>query len=293
MSDPAEEPYGAAVWVARAELGRGGVTRMLADAEEASRREPEDSPYQAVCQMVKGSALLLSGNRREAREALKEGARIGAVRGPVIQVICLAQLAALALDEEDPIAAEILSSQSRAQVDRSRLENYPATALPIAVSSFVVTERRQVHRAGPEVSRAARLLEQCDEMMPWLEAESHLFLARALVHLGKTSEAKEHLGAVHGLIDLEEAPLLKQWVEDATAGATQRVPDRDMPSLTPAELRLLRHLPTHLSLREIAEEFFVSTNTVKSQAQAVYRKLEVSSRAEAVNAARAAGLLDD
>jgi DNA-binding CsgD family transcriptional regulator len=64
-------------------------------------------------------------------------------------------------------------------------------------------------------------------------------------------------------------------------------------NLTPAELRLLRYLPTHLSLREIAEEFYVSTNTVQSQAQAIYRKIEVSSRAEAVNTARAAGLLDE
>ena len=62
--------------------------------------------------------------------------------------------------------------------------------------------------------------------------------------------------------------------------------------LTPAELRLLHALPTHLSFREIAERQFVSPNTVKTQARSVYRKLGVSSRAEAVACARAAGLLD-
>ncbi len=48
--------------------------------------------------------------------------------------------------------------------------------------------------------------------------------------------------------------------------------------LTPAELRVLRYLPTHLSFAEIADEVYVSRNTVKTQAIAVYRKLGVGSR---------------
>ena len=55
---------------------------------------------------------------------------------------------------------------------------------------------------------------------------------------------------------------------------------------------MLRYLPTHLSFAEIADEVFVSRNTVKTQAIAVYRKLGVTSRAAAVERARAAGLLD-
>jgi LuxR family maltose regulon positive regulatory protein len=51
-------------------------------------------------------------------------------------------------------------------------------------------------------------------------------------------------------------------------------------------------MPTHLSFREIAGRTFVSPNTVKTQANAVYRKLGVSGRSEAVDAARACGLLD-
>jgi LuxR family maltose regulon positive regulatory protein len=281
------------VWVARAELGRGGVAKVLADAEEASRREAADSVFQSVCRMVRGSALLISGRGAEAREALREGARMGAVHGPMIQVVCLAQLAALALDEDDLITAEILASQGRAQVERSRLTNYPPSTLPVAVSAYVMIERGQVHRAGSEVSHALRLLEQCSEMMSWLEAESHLFLARALPRLGKPAEAKEHLRAIPKLIDLDDAPWLRDRVREATDSAERLKPEGAGLNLTPAELRLLRYLPTHLSLREIADEFVVSTNTVKSQAQAVYRKLDVSSRAEAVNVAREAGLLEE
>ena len=45
--------------------------------------------------------------------------------------------------------------------------------------------------------------------------------------------------------------------------------------LTTAELRVLRYLPTHLSFQAMADELFVSRNTVKTQAIAIYRKLGV------------------
>jgi LuxR family maltose regulon positive regulatory protein len=63
-------------------------------------------------------------------------------------------------------------------------------------------------------------------------------------------------------------------------------------SLTIAELRILRFMPSHLSFREIGERLHVSTNTVKSQAHAVYGKLGAASRSEAVTRAAALGLIE-
>jgi DNA-binding CsgD family transcriptional regulator len=60
---------------------------------------------------------------------------------------------------------------------------------------------------------------------------------------------------------------------------------------TVAERRVLELLPTHAPLQEIAETLFVSRNTVKSHTLSIYRKLDVSSRSEAVTKARALGLL--
>ena len=56
-------------------------------------------------------------------------------------------------------------------------------------------------------------------------------------------------------------------------------------TLTPAELRLLPLLATHLSFREIGERLCVSRNTVKTQAISAYRKLGVSSRSDAIERA--------
>jgi DNA-binding NarL/FixJ family response regulator len=61
--------------------------------------------------------------------------------------------------------------------------------------------------------------------------------------------------------------------------------------LTHAELRVLGYLPTNLTLASIADECFVSRNTVKTQAISIYRKLGVSSRHDAVRVARELALL--
>ena len=61
--------------------------------------------------------------------------------------------------------------------------------------------------------------------------------------------------------------------------------------LTAAELRLLPFLSTHLSFREIGERLYISRNTVKTEAIAIYRKLGASSRSEAVKHAAELGLI--
>ena len=61
--------------------------------------------------------------------------------------------------------------------------------------------------------------------------------------------------------------------------------------LSQREMAVLRYLPSTLSLPEIARELYVSPNTVKTQCNAIYRKLAVTSRRSAVQAAREHHLL--
>jgi DNA-binding CsgD family transcriptional regulator len=62
-------------------------------------------------------------------------------------------------------------------------------------------------------------------------------------------------------------------------------------ALTNGETRVLRYLPTNLSAREIAEELYLSVNTVKTHQRHLYQKLGARSRTQAVEQARALGLL--
>jgi len=61
--------------------------------------------------------------------------------------------------------------------------------------------------------------------------------------------------------------------------------------LTPREVQLLRELPSLATIEEIAGTLYVSVNTVKTHLRNLYRKLDVTSRREAVVVARQRGLL--
>jgi len=62
--------------------------------------------------------------------------------------------------------------------------------------------------------------------------------------------------------------------------------------VTAAEIRLLPLLPTHLSAAEIAAELALSRHTIKSRMKSLYRKLDASTRSQAVARARDVGLLE-
>jgi LuxR family maltose regulon positive regulatory protein len=62
-------------------------------------------------------------------------------------------------------------------------------------------------------------------------------------------------------------------------------------ALTRGETRVLRYLPTNLSARKIADELYLSINTVKTHQRHLYQKLGARSRHEAVERARSLGLL--
>ena len=68
-------------------------------------------------------------------------------------------------------------------------------------------------------------------------------------------------------------------------------PSPPLEPLSGSELRVLRYLPTHLSAPQIASELYVSHNTVRTHMRHLYTKLGTHRRFEAVERARALGLL--
>lgn len=128
--------------------------------------------------------------------------------------------------------------------------------------------------------------------------------AGALEHLTAAMRIAVHTG--HRQLFLDDEGALGALLDNAAAasGFLLRF-DRDAPPVAPVadaqarlieplserELELLRLLPSHLSYREIGERMFLSTNTVKSYVKSVYRKLDADRRTEAVERARAIGLV--
>lgn len=69
-----------------------------------------------------------------------------------------------------------------------------------------------------------------------------------------------------------------QTEDDLDGGIARRWAE----TLTPAERRVFRLLPTHWSLGAIADHLSLSRATVKSHVRSIYKKLHVTSRDEAV-----------
>jgi LuxR family maltose regulon positive regulatory protein len=143
------------------------------------------------------------------------------------------------------------------------------------------------------VTAARESVRHATDALPWLAVQVRLELAHALVTLRDTDAAGELLDEARELLDrLPNLGTLAEQAEELQRELDLTPePERvHRTGLTPAELRLLPLLATHLSFREIAQQLFVSRNTIKTQAISVYRKLGVSSRSEAVAEAQRLGL---
>jgi LuxR family transcriptional regulator, maltose regulon positive regulatory protein len=284
----------AGVALMRAAVCRDGLGPMADDAARAYALAPDESPWRAPACLLAGVAAHLPGDAREqARSQLQEGARRAGVAAPAVQVLCLAQLALLAIDNGDWDAAEADAARARAQVERLGLDDAPICALALAVSARIRAQRGRAEQAQADRRAALRMLPRLAGFSPWYTAELGVVLAGTALRLGDVAAARTHLEDASRLAyELPEAIALTDWIGAVLGDMETLAESVVLPaSLTTAELRVLQLLPTHLSFREMAAGLHVSANTVKTHAHAVYRKLDASSRSEAVLKAREGGLL--
>jgi LuxR family maltose regulon positive regulatory protein len=278
-----------------AAVAPGDATILRDRAAEAMAVVPEGSPWRAVCCLLRGVAHGLLGDADGARHDLEEGIRRGAVVMPAIEALCLAQLALHALLEGDADEGAVLAERARTRIDARGLQEAMTRGLVCAVSAYARAHRGRVEQARADVAEARAIFATHDALTPWYDAQGRLALARAQLRLSDVTAARALAAeAARGAARIPDAVRLRAWIDDALDRAdTFAVEALAGPgSLTTAELRVLRFLPSHLSFREIAEHLQVSANTVKTQAHAVYRKLDASSRSTTVTRARAIGLLD-
>jgi LuxR family maltose regulon positive regulatory protein len=291
-SDPQREELSSAADVMRAATVDGEVTRVAALASDARERSAGDSAWRSISCFLEGATRHLMGERQVAEARLEEGARQGAVVAPGPHVLCLSQLAMMAAERGDHEGAAAAVGRACAQVDHYELTEYPTTALVFAVAAAVRARQARVDQAQAHLRRARQQLDRLGDFAPWYRAEVRVELARAALILGDVPLARECLtDARRDARRLVDAPLLAGWIDGLETGVDAAAAVALPGSLTAAELRILRLLPTHLSFREIAGSLYVSANTVKSQAHAVYRKLDAQSRSEAVARAQELGLL--
>ena len=278
----------------KAMVERAGIAAMGEAAGRALASEPEDSPWRPIWLFVRGISLHLIGERAAATALLDQGADLSAAAAPTVACLCLAQAAMIAIEDEEWDGAAELTDRSRRVIEERGLAGYPISALAFAASAAVRAHHGRVDEAKEDLRTGIDLLAALGDFVPWYGAEARILLAHASLWLADVVGARTLLAEASRLARrTPEAVIFGRWFDgawsymDSLAETSLAGPS----SLTIAELRILRFLPSHRSFREIAAQLGVSANTVKTQAHAVYRKLGAASRSEAVERASDAGLL--
>jgi LuxR family maltose regulon positive regulatory protein len=237
----------------------------------------------------------VAGDRASAQSKLEAGVRSGTAHMPLVESLCLAQLTMVAADDDDWVRADDHCEAARRLVESHSLAEEPLATLVYGVSAWIAGRRGRVDQAKRDVIHAMHGLDQHDGFMAWFEVEARILVARASTRLADVVAARASLShASRALRRISDAPAFHSWLDDEWAEIDERSASAlaGPAALTIAELRILRFLPTHLSFREIGERLEVSTNTVKTQAHAVYSKLGAVSRSDAVARASALGLIE-
>jgi len=131
------------------------------------------------------------------------------------------------------------------------------------------------------------------QSVPWLAVQVRLELARAYLSLADPTGARTMLRETEALFRRSpDLGLLGGLMTELTSKVEGSL-DRSRHVLAHRGRIAPRSVPAHAPVvPRVGERLSVSPHTVKSQAISVYRKLDVTSRSEAIEHARLLGLLD-
>ncbi len=282
--------------LARVMLGRTGLADMTHDAETALDLTTSDDPWRVAALVSVGLVRHLSDDPGEGDRYLSEALDVWSRGSSANSAACLAciQLAAAGLARADRASAERYVRQARGILTAHGLSEQPIAAAVDALDARIAMSRGAAAQARTDLAHAQRLRPGLTISFPWLAIRARLDLIRAHLALSDAGGARTLMQEVRDA--LEQRPDMGTLVAEAADLEARLAAIRGgvagASSLTVAELRLLPLLTTHLSFREIGERLFVSQNTVKTQAISIYRKLDATSRGEAIQRAVALGLLE-
>jgi LuxR family maltose regulon positive regulatory protein len=271
-----------------------GPERAAADADFGVSQEALTSLWRDQAVYLAGEARLLTGREDDAEAMFADAGTLAKQAGNAdIWVVADTERAFLLMDHGRWVEAAALVDDGLRAIDEHRLHDYAISVLTFAAAARIALHRGDPQTASMELVRAMRARQYCTYVIPGPAVRARLSLARTFFATG------DHATAHHLVRECEDVLLRRPSLGVLTdeVAAFREIIDAETngpvgaPPLTPAELRLLPYLQTHLTIPEIGARLFVSRNTVSTEVGSIYRKLGVSSRNDAVDRATAVGLL--
>jgi LuxR family maltose regulon positive regulatory protein len=280
----------------RAAMCPNGPEAMAEDAVFAVEQEPVWSAYRSSALWLAAEAQELIGNVDDACTIYGEASRVARRnRNTDNVVVAESELALLRMDQHDWKDAAVRVGVAQASIEEHGLHDYAVSSLTFLAAARLALHRGDSDTTQRQMTLAMRARAMTTYVLPFVAVRLRLGLAGLQNTLGDVAAARHLLREVDEV--LQHRPALGTLVDqtERLRRALAAAPRSEIgPSpLTPAELRILPYLQTHLTLAGIAERLYLSRNTVSSHVSAIYRKLGVVSRPDAVERATAIGLLDD
>ena len=238
-----------------------------------------------------GGALLGEGFLT-AEAGLVVGAEVAALE-EAAEVIAVAQAA----EARATLAA--LAAETQAADAIAASEAIVAGAAAVAVRALIdagIVQEAAAHEAVEALNAAGLIVAAADRAAAEAVAEDAAAVrtadqaaAETVAEDAAAVRTADQAAAETIAQDATEVIVADQAAAEAVAGAAANVAAA---SITVAEARVLRYLPTRLTFALIADKLGISRSAARERAERAYKKLGVHNRAEAVNRARALGLID-
>jgi LuxR family maltose regulon positive regulatory protein len=265
----------------------GDTGAQLAAGRRAAELEGDGSLWRSLTDWGVGMALYLRGEADEADSWFEEAATLAPLSNQWFAACSSLAHRSLIAGERGWLEEQRLLGERAADLSREHgLENLDGATHLARGMSLAASGR--LEEALQATERGAVVLKAWGQ--PTGLAYALLCQASVLRDLGRCDRLQAVVSETRSVLErcpdpgiLPEllAVLERAWHGPAEGGG----------ELTAGELRVLRLLGSALSERDIGAELYVSYNTVHSHIRSIYRKLEVSSRADAVARASSLGLL--
>jgi LuxR family transcriptional regulator, maltose regulon positive regulatory protein len=285
----------AGVAIVRATFGFRGVRDVTEAARRAIALDPDKaSPWAVMMRFGLGGGLYFAGDASRARKPLEEGLRLTTPSQPLFRIVILSLLSFVASDEGRLEDAEALAREAGALVDRFGLWKVPqVTWAPIALGS-ALAKRGKLAGAETELESGLSARRRWPGLNPWPNLLGLLALAPVRLARGDRDGARALLAEARAILDRNpDAGIFPGLLEreERRLRTSQRQEGTSSEEFTERELDVLRLLPGEFSTGEMGSILYVATSTVRTHIKSIYRKLGVSSRKNAVEQARARGLV--
>jgi LuxR family transcriptional regulator, maltose regulon positive regulatory protein len=267
--------------------GFHGLGAKLDAARRMLALQPDPaSLWRQTASWALGYGLYLSGKKVEAQAAVEEAIRIG--RSSPVRTTMIRSLALLGLIADDQGRADDAEALSRQALELTEDEGLAES--PVVGAVFTLLGRIRARRGDVRGARAAHEHAFALQRYP-VERFHALVELLPIRHADDDDEGVQELLVEAGRL---EATGIDFGVLPRRMKAVSwrfRTAEKVAGTLSAREVEVLRLLCGPLSLRDIGKELFISHDTVKSHVKAIYHKLGVPSRKEAVAVSRKLGLV--